>query len=320
MTTDPERVPAAPVYTITLTTAGAYVDGEPVNVPAGDVNAARRAALTEIHVKAAFHGRPVRVIAKEADGTAWPMIVDTDGNVTTLSGPHPQPPAAAPPFAYAPQPAPPDAHALHPPAGHAPQVHAPQPPAPVAHAPQPTAPPAPPIAAPITAPQPAAEPAPAPQPAQDWTAPLPPAYQATYGQLRAAEGAGDLPAAVVLANKLEMELTAEFGPLHPYTVNVLTTRAVLTLRQRTDWYDTVELLIQTALRRRDAGAQPPKDTANAVHNAHAAWRALAGEDPDGAMELCEPLVTMLGHFGEEKRTRDILHWVEETRMGKRKAG
>ncbi|MGW4954547.1 hypothetical protein [Streptomyces parvulus] len=104
-------------------------------------------------------------------------------------------------------------------------------------------------------------------------------------------------------------------------MNVLTLRATFTLRavleapHGGDWYDTVELLTQTAIRRDDAGAQPARSTRETARNAHAAWRRLAKEDPEGAMELCETVVKMLSRFGEENRTQEILEWVEKTRMG-----
>ncbi|MFE9500346.1 hypothetical protein [Streptomyces collinus] len=53
-----------------------------------------------------------------------------------------------------------------------------------------------------------------------------------------------------------MEPEAQYGPLHPYPVNLLSLRASLVLRQGADWYETVELLVHTAIRRRDAHAQP----------------------------------------------------------------
>ncbi|MFF6984267.1 hypothetical protein ACFZAV_42895 [Streptomyces sp. NPDC008343] len=151
----------------------------------------------------------------------------------------------------------------------------------------------------------------------EWTAPLPAVYEPFMGRLRAAEHAGDLPAAVVLADQLEQALEGAYGPLHPYTVNVLTLRAAITARQGVDWFDTVELLTRTALRRDEAGAQPVSETVRAARNAHAAWKRLSLEDPEGAMELCESVVKMLTHFGEERRTQDILKWVEQTRMGSR---
>ncbi|MFC8983537.1 hypothetical protein ACFU3J_15910 [Streptomyces sp. NPDC057411] len=269
MPINPDTVPAQPIYTITLTTTGAYIDGDPVIGATTDPEQSRRAALAELYVKAALHGRPVRFLAKEADGTTWPMIMGTDGTVITLHTPHPSPPPAPAPAA----------------------VPAPAEPAPPSASPGP--------------PRPDANRA----PAGDWTAPLPPEHQPLYAELRAAENAGDLATATALAAKLEDELTARFGPLHPHTVNVLTLRASLTLRQRSDWYETVEVLVYAALRRREAGAQPVEDTVAAVRNAHAAWRTLAGEDAEGAVELAPLVAAALEKFGEDKRTRDVLSLV-----------
>ncbi|GLV87997.1 hypothetical protein Slala03_76860 [Streptomyces lavendulae subsp. lavendulae] len=270
MTTDPREVPAAPVYTITVTASGADIDGEPVHAPAGDHAAARRAALAEIRVKAAFHGRPVRVTAKEPDGSSWPLIVDGQGNLITLPEPHPLPPR--PP---------------HPPSE------------------QPAAPPA---APPLTA----APPSPRQQDPVPWGAPLPVAYQDAWAQMWAAHGTGDLPAASVVAEKLEAALEAEYGPLHPHTITALSARAWLTLTQRADWYDTVQLLIHTALRRGEAGAEPRTETAQVIRNAHAAWHVLAKEDPEGAVELSGPLVDMLARFKWESRAQDVMRWAEKT--------
>ncbi|MFF4583610.1 hypothetical protein ACFY15_35390 [Streptomyces sp. NPDC001373] len=107
---------------------------------------------------------------------------------------------------------------------------------------------------------------------------------------------GDLPAAIAAAEKLEAALEAEYGPLHPHTITTLSARAWLTLTQRTDWYDTVQLLIHTALRRGEAGAEPRTETAQVIRNAHSAWHVLAKEDPEGAVELSGPLVDMLTRF------------------------
>ncbi|MFF9432007.1 hypothetical protein [Streptomyces sp. NPDC014746] len=240
--------------------AGCDRSGRPVGC-----SRSRRAALGEIYVKAALHGRPVRLLAKEPDGTTWPMIMDTSGNVLTLTAPHPALPASAAPT------------------------------------PRPSA--VPPALAPPTT-----------QTAHDWTAPLPPEYQPLYDDLQAAASAGNLTEAVALAAKLDETLTADYGPLHPHAVNILTLRASLTLHHRADWYETVELLVHAALRRRDAGAQPVQDTVSAVRNSHAAWRALAREDAEGAAELAPLVAGMLEKFGEDRRTRDVLRWVEETAM------
>ncbi|WP_432089585.1 hypothetical protein [Streptomyces sp. bgisy095] len=264
MSVIPEQVPAEPVYTVTLTATGAYIDGTPVPEASGDPEQSRRAALSEIYVKAALHGRPVRFVAKEADGTTWPMIMDTGGGVITLHTPHPTP--ARPPAPSAPVPTP--------------------------------------------APVPAPAPAPPTPEARDWTAPLPAAVAPLYAELRTAESTGDLPQAVTLAAKLEDDLSAQYGPLHPYTVNVLSLRASLVLRQGGDWYETTELLVHTAIRRRDAHAQPVQDTLTTARNAHAAWRSLIKEDAEGAAELAGAVAEMLEQFGETERTRDVLTWAE----------
>ncbi|MEU1277666.1 hypothetical protein [Streptomyces sp. NPDC005805] len=89
---DPSTVPLTPVLTILLGADGSVsVNGEAVPAD-GDP---RVAGLAEVRIKAAFLGRPVRVTAKEPDGSAWALIVDVDGAVTPLSDPHPRPEPAA---------------------------------------------------------------------------------------------------------------------------------------------------------------------------------------------------------------------------------
>ncbi|MGW2365192.1 hypothetical protein ACWCZ5_06410 [Streptomyces sp. NPDC001667] len=94
--TDVDAVPLTPVYTIVISATGeTTVDGEPVeNLPGQD---ARTSALADIRVRAARRGHPVRVNAKEPDGSVWPLIVDHDGAVTPLDTPHPTPVATPPP-------------------------------------------------------------------------------------------------------------------------------------------------------------------------------------------------------------------------------
>ncbi|MFI1798304.1 hypothetical protein ACH427_13270 [Streptomyces sp. NPDC020379] len=97
--TDLDSVPLTPVYTIVISATGeTTVDGEPVeNLPGQD---ARTSALADIRVRAARRGHPVRINAKEPDGSVWPLIVDHDGAVTPLDAPHPAP--VAPPAPAAP--------------------------------------------------------------------------------------------------------------------------------------------------------------------------------------------------------------------------
>ncbi|MEU5067641.1 hypothetical protein AB0G95_26835 [Streptomyces virginiae] len=283
MTTDAGQVPATPLYTITLTGSGVSIDGEPVGVPAGDLPAARLAALAEIRVRAALRGRPVRVTAKEPDGSAWPLVVDPDGRVTTLSVPHPVVPPPARAGAGSGRSAAPVVPVV--------------PVAPVAPV-VPVAPVAP--VAPVV-----------PEPAVTWGAPLPAAHQEAWARLLAAHGAGDTTTAIALAERTEAALEAEYGPLHPHTVQVLSARAWLVLGRREDLSATVRLLVRTALRRRRAGAEPRSETAQVAGNAHAAWRSLAATDPRRALELSGPLTDMLEELGWPGHIQDVVRWVEE---------
>ncbi|MEH6375918.1 hypothetical protein V7793_16500, partial [Streptomyces sp. KLMMK] len=101
--TDLDSVPLTPVYTIVINAmGGASIDGEPVeDLPGAD---ARTSALSEIRVRAALRGHPIRINAKEPDGSVWPLIVDHDGAVTPMPGPHPTPPPAPVPAPPAPVP------------------------------------------------------------------------------------------------------------------------------------------------------------------------------------------------------------------------
>ncbi|WP_327135959.1 hypothetical protein OG311_38410 (plasmid) [Streptomyces sp. NBC_01343] len=87
------------------------------------------------------------------------------------------------------------------------------------------------------------------------------------------------------------------------------------MNQRADWFSTVELLICAVLRRREVGAEPRTETAQTLRNAHAAWRALAAEDPEGALELSGALVDVLGKFGWKSRSEDVVRWVDKTMSG-----
>ncbi|MGW2895916.1 hypothetical protein ACWDAO_15175 [Streptomyces sp. NPDC001212] len=244
--TDPDTVPATPIYTITVGSNGAAsLDGEEITGPGGDPAEARVAALAEVRIKAALRGRPVRVNAKEADGSTWPLIVAVDGSVTTLDHPHPTPPPPAPEPAQAP-PAP----RSDPYAGdftvkirrdHAPADAA-------------VRRPADPRAWVTGGQMPAAAPV-----ADEWAAPLPASFRILWGQLIAQEhaarqGTGTLADAILTADHLETALTQQYGPQHPYTVNTMTVRAWLTLRNTTAWAETVELLVETAQRRREVKA------------------------------------------------------------------
>ncbi|MFJ9427856.1 hypothetical protein [Streptomyces sp. NPDC101249] len=282
MSTDPDQIPPTPVYTIMLNSSGtATVDGEEIT-SGGDVNAARLAALAEVRIKAALHGRPVRAVAKDQDGSAWPLIVAVDGTVTTLDRPHPTP-APAPASVPAQTPPPPPAAPVVPVAQRAQQAAAPRPPT-------------------------AAEARPDMSP--EWAAPLPAEHSGAWGEVTAYEKAGRLTEAIIAADRIETALTAQYGPLHPYTVNVLTVRAAFTVRQSPqsgEWAEVTELLLDTAERRQEAKAQPETDNARAIRNAHAAWRYLRDEDAETALELSERLLGLLD--GDELRARDVVQWV-----------
>ncbi|MXG30381.1 hypothetical protein [Streptomyces sp. YIM 132580] len=271
-TTNPESVPATPVYTITVSVDGvASINGEQVTEEGLDPNAARVAALSEIMIKAALHGRPVRVLAKEADGSAWPLIVDVNGTVTTLETPHPAPPAPVPAQAR-------PAASPHQEAARA-QARPPQQPAAAELGSAPSAVPT------------------------EWAAPLPPQYGPAWADLVAQEKAGRLVEAIVTAAQLETVLAGTLGPLAPPTVNVMTVRAAFTVRrveETEDWAETVELLVQTVQCRREAGA-PEDETQRLISNAHATWMRLSAEDPEYAHETAEPVLVLLGDHPQNKR-------------------
>ncbi|MCT9093909.1 hypothetical protein N4G70_34390 [Streptomyces sp. ASQP_92] len=287
--TDPDQIPATPIYTITVSSNGvAAVNGEEVTEPGLNANEARVRALAEVRIKAAFHGRPVRVLAKEADGAAWPLIVDVNGDVMTLDRPHPTPPAPVP--AQAP-PAAPTSPAPAEPVVTLASAAAPQRAAVGTQA--------------RTAQQPAAPDAGRATAAvpPEWAAPLPPQYASVWAELVAHERAGRLVEAIVAAAQIETALAGAFGPLAPPTVNVMTTRAAFTVRrveETEDWAETLELLVQTAQRRREAGA-PEDETQRVISNAHAVWIRLAVEDPEYARETAEPVLVLLGDVPENKR-------------------
>ncbi|MCX5426077.1 hypothetical protein [Streptomyces sp. NBC_00078] len=295
-----DQIPASPIYTIIISSNGvASIDGQEVTEPGLTPDEARVEALAEVRIKAAYVGRPVRVIAKDTSGTEWPLVVDADGTVTTLDHQHPTPPA--PPAQAAPEPpsAPPadDGFSL--------TVEAPNwaPPSPYAQQPDGTPAgftdpvPLPPLAAP------------APRMSSEWAAPLPAPFQTLFRALVAQEKGGALVEAIIAADQLENALAQQYGPHHPYTVNVMTTRAAFTLRTATtEWAEVTELLIQTAQRRQEAKAQPEEDTHKMIRNAHAAWRKLTAEDPEYARELADQLMGLLGD--DNRRARDVVRWIE----------
>ncbi|RLU80144.1 hypothetical protein CTZ27_35435 [Streptomyces griseocarneus] len=260
-----EEIPAAPVYTITLTTTGiAAIDGETLGDTGQDADAARRTALAEITVKAALHGRPVRATAKEPDGIVYYLIVAPDGTVTTCNQPHPIPP---PPRASA--------------------------------APRRTA---------SSSPQGTSAQVPADKNSTEWAAPLPEGMTSPWAQLVRQAQTGAYAEAVHTANRITASLRHEYGLHHPHTVNILTTRAWLALRARTEPAEVAELLVEAAELRREAKAQPEQDTLRLIHNAHTLWHHLATQDPETARELAERLLTLL--HNDPHRTHDIINWAQ----------
>ncbi|MFD4020662.1 hypothetical protein [Streptomyces sindenensis] len=276
---NPDDVPATPVYTITVSADGiASINGEQVTEEGLDPNAARVAALSEIVVKAALHGRPVRVLAKESDGSAWPLIVDVNGTVTELDHPHPTPAPTAVPKPPEQLPTPRNA-----PAGGT-----------TDHG-RPTA-----------------------RPAAEWGEPLPEAHRPSWTALVAQAEAGDAVEAIITADRLETELGEQYGPDHPHTLNVLSVRAWLTLRHTTEWAETTELLIETGERLLLGGSPYVGDTARTIRNAHAAWSALRTEDPETALELADRVLALLDALAtltsdtnaRDTRARHVLDWVQ----------
>ncbi|MFI9005530.1 hypothetical protein [Streptomyces sp. NPDC053541] len=243
-------------------------------------------ALAEVRIRAAYHGRPVRALAKEPDGSAWPLIVDIDGSVTVLDRPHP----VETPAPTAATPAPTRRRAEPVPAP-APPVPAPAPPVPA---------PAPPVPAPAT-------PVPAPAgPLGDWTADLPPALSSAWAQLITQERAGHLAEAILAAEHLEHALAQHYGPDHVAPVHVLTFRAWLTLRLGDSWAETTALLVE-AVQRRQGAPVPQDETDRLARNAHAAWRRLTEQDPDYAREIASDVMDLLDP--DDKRSHDIVRWL-----------
>jgi hypothetical protein len=93
---DAATIALTPLVTIVIAAdGGATVDGQPV--PDSGSADPRADALAEVRIRAARLNRPVRVNAKEADGSVWPMLVDPAGQVHILDTPHPLPELPVPP-------------------------------------------------------------------------------------------------------------------------------------------------------------------------------------------------------------------------------
>lgn len=318
--TDPTTVPPAPLVTIVLSSNGtATVDNTPVPppLPGQDI---RTAALIEVTVRAARMGRAVRAVAKEPNGSVWPLIVDVDGTVTPVPA-HPALPAAPAPEPStwsAPPPVPADPH---------PTVRGPVlqecPPMPVTPA-QPGAVPGESREAdrPETtvemvtrvvrsgkdaAPAPAVTSSAVPPQADLWSSPLPSDYADLLEQVRAVRASGDLAAAAAAAEDLESALEDEFSPNHPHTVNASQLRALFAMESK-DWATSAELHADVARRRHQLGA-PLKETRRAVINTYQSWKRIP--DPGTAAALGPKVLQVLLNLGSpdlpsaERRLKEL---------------
>ncbi|MGW3424489.1 hypothetical protein [Streptomyces phaeochromogenes] len=265
--TDPNSVPLTPVYTIVISEDDeARIDGQPVaRLP--HHKDARDAAIAELAVRAARRDRPVRAIAKEPDGSVWPIIVDFDAEVTPLDAPHPVPTTVERQPAHMPA-ATREAAVLPPPVGE------------------------PLIPAPVV-------------PTVDWMAALPADFEEMFARVQTAGVEGGAVAAAVAAEDLEDALDDAFGPMHPYTVNVLGLRASLVLHTA-DWRTSMELHLRAAERRHLMQA-PRAETLRLAHNAHFCWKHLVKpsvkypgtHDPAAAAQWTGEVLRVLRTVGVE---------------------
>lgn len=85
---DPSRVPDWPHPVVTVSPEGVDVDGRPLDLPPGVVpesSEARQWALRTVAAQYAGLNRPVKVRARDADGTGWDLVVSQDGSVVPVS-------------------------------------------------------------------------------------------------------------------------------------------------------------------------------------------------------------------------------------------
>lgn len=252
-----DEVPAEPVYTITLTSGGAMVDGELIRADDGQDD--QMAALAEVTTRAARRGRPVRVIAHDSNGPTW-LIVSPDGIVEQLTTPHgpPAPSLPPPPVPFGRQPRP--------------RTPLPTPPLP--------SPPAPAENLAVPSRQHIAGDGP-----QEGVLPEPHGEHAR--RMYAAEERGDLAQAVVFADRLEFGLVQALGPDHTWSVHTVTFRAWLLLRHGDSWRFAVEAAVDATFRRYRTGAVPQEDTVRMARNAYAAWCRLVEDDRGAAAALAD---------------------------------
>ncbi|MGW2255410.1 hypothetical protein ACWCXH_35320 [Kitasatospora sp. NPDC001660] len=309
---DPDTVPLTPLVTIVLSSTGvAMIDGNPMPPPLPGQQV-RTAALIEVSVRAARLGRPVRVLAREADGTDWPLIVDVDGSVTAV----PAHPVSAAPALQPAAVAEPD---LFPTVRSRILEDVP------AESAGPVVPAGPVSAAPALQPASVAEPDLFPTvrsriledvPAESagpvvtagpvaaatalsWTDPLPEDYADLLQQTRDRESAGDLRGAVAAAEDLEAAVEDAYGPDHPYTVNTSQLHAYFAMSAE-QWELAARLYAAVARRCHELQA-PLKETRRAAVNAFQMW--LRVEEPVTALEIGPDVVAIL----QALRSPDLRH-------------
>ncbi|MQA03539.1 MAG: hypothetical protein GEV07_12740 [Streptosporangiales bacterium] len=84
---DPSSVPDWPHPVVSVGADGIHVDGQPIVMPPGvDLASgdARQLALQAVASRYAELNRPIKVRAREADGTAWDLVLAPDGSVVPI--------------------------------------------------------------------------------------------------------------------------------------------------------------------------------------------------------------------------------------------
>ncbi|MBO0827921.1 MAG: hypothetical protein J2P24_09075 [Streptosporangiales bacterium] len=85
---DPDSVPDWPHPVVTVRPEGIDIDGQPVQLPPGmapESGHARQFALREVAARYTGLNRPLKVRARDPDGTAWDLILTPDGSVAPVS-------------------------------------------------------------------------------------------------------------------------------------------------------------------------------------------------------------------------------------------
>ncbi len=85
---DPANVPAWPLVRIVLTAEGkAFVNDEPVHQPEGKEPREAAVGAAAVLIGQLGLARPVRAVAVDPDGTAWPLIIHPNGTATAAGEP-----------------------------------------------------------------------------------------------------------------------------------------------------------------------------------------------------------------------------------------